>query len=792
MLNQEAWEKYLRVAGTGEKGEPGEGRRANPPKERGKEEKEKSGQKDKEGDERERSREGEGEPTKGAKGSTTLKFGPVCCSCSRNGVHDIAHTAPISTPTFITRPIRPNSTTGIGLCLMPSSRGTIKLNEGPACGHTPCPSCTVVKQERTMCKCCADRIEAHGAGVGGAGPLPPLQLEEEDEARETRSNSFDSRAGPSRARRGRERPTSPSRRPVRRASKSQSPVPERKRRREETAPRREIANPSSGRTGRVEEDEEYEMIPEESPGERGCQNCGRHTRGRFAVCCEACYKTGGRAHTAACDAWNKKVSKPPPDYRRDGPEGDDDDTDPDDEGGAKGKRKGKRKGKGKGKVVVYKTYNKWVRDNERWRSWVRPGRQKAKMTNVAAYKEALQMGRAESTKKSHESRLRTWDSTLVELERQGMIALPEERNRLTPALVKAGVASLKSKGYRSAELYLSSAICRHKETQPIPPGLVSATREAVRMAKRNRGPAKGKQPIPIPPLCEEQFDTLMIGIWYLLRVGELVNIRLSDVRRRQGPDGLQAAVFVRKSKTDQEGLGSLVTRDCTCSEDEANLYCPAHILLDLTAARMGEAAATGMPSEVAHLCVDKEGRPLTQQSVLQAVERVAVQAGETLWNEGQAKYGTHSLRTTGALMAFTAGVPEETIKALGRWATTEAMNRYLRGTPVVQAAGATKIMARAIHRTDHLEVNKTTFEGVTDRPWKTKEAGRVQSPEEINGMVVIRHSETGLVHRPGTMTEHPDRWTTWCGWKWVKQGTAGMFRVTKSDELCKKCFTLQK
>ena len=513
-----------------------------------------------------------------------------------------------------------------------------------------------------------------------------------------------------------------------------------------------------------------------------------HPRQLRSVLCEACHKSDGRAHTEACDAWNKRGSKPPADYRRDGPEGDDDDTDPDDGGGAKGKRKGK----GKGKVVVYKTYGKWARDNDRWNRWVQPGKRKKTATNVAAYEEALQMGRAESTKKSHESRLRTWDDTLAELNRRGMVTGSGEKDLLTPALVKAGVASLKAKGYRSAELYLSSAFCRHKETRPVSPGLVASVKEAVRMAKRNRGPAKGKQPIPVPPLWEEHFDTLMIGIWFLLRVGELINIRLTDVRKRQGPDGLQAAVLVRKSKTDQEGLGNLVTRDCTCTEEEANLYCPAHILLDLAEARMGEAAARNEPPEMAYLCVDKEGNGLPQQLVLQAVERVAMHSGETLWGEGRAKYGTHSLRTTGALMAFTAGIPEETVKALGRWSTTEAMHRYLRGTPVVQAAGATKIMAKAIHRTDHLEVNKTTFEMVNDRPWQTKDAGRVKSPEEVNGMMVIRHSETGLIHRPGTMTNHPDRWVTWCGWKWSKQGTAGMFRVSKSDELCRRCFTVQK
>ncbi len=321
---------------------------------------------------------------------------------------------------------------------MPSSRGSIRLSEGPVCGHTPCPECTVVKQDRTMCKCCADRIEAHGAGVGGAGPLPPLQLEEAEDAREARSNSMDPRAGPSREGRGRvrspRRPESGGRRQAARPLNLKGEEGGKKARPEKGRPILRLEEPTGQKMRRS-------MVPEETPPRRGCQNCVRHTRGNFAVCCEACYKSDGRAHTEACDAWNKRSSKPPADYRRDGPEGDDDDTDPDDGGGAKGKRKGKRKGKGKGKVVVYKTYNKWARDNDRWNRWVQPGKRKKTATNVAAYEEALQMGRAESTKKSHESRLRTWDDPLVELNRRGMVTGSGEKDLLTPALVKAGVAT---------------------------------------------------------------------------------------------------------------------------------------------------------------------------------------------------------------------------------------------------------------------------------------------------------------------------------------------------------------
>lgn len=507
MVDQEAWEKYLRVAGTGDKSEPGEEKKVQPPKERRTDDRDKPGQRNREGDDGGNSGEGTGEPSKKGKGTTTLKYGPVCCSCSKNGVHDIAHTVPISTPTFITRPIRPNSGTGIGLCLMPNSRGTMRLNEGPVCGHTPCPNCTVVKQERTMCKCCADRIEAHGPGVGGAGPLPPLQVAEEEERKVSRSNSHDSRAGPSRSKRRKDRSVSRSQGHGRRAPKSPSPEPVEGKRRRQEAWREGRTNPLRGKNGGKEDDGDYEWVAEELPEERGCRNCGRDTRGGFAVCCEACYKTGGRAHTKACDDWNKRTARPPPDYRRDGPEGDDDeDSGSDGEGGTKGKRKGKKKGRGKGKgkvVILYKTYNKWVRDKERWKNWARPGKQRARVTNGIALKKAPQVGRARPTTKNDELGIRMWDSTLEELKHRGLVAQRRKGFQLTPASSKAGLAP--------SELYLLPAINRHGET-----GGLLAARGGMRSSTDQEGLNSPDSPAMWDRTCWEKEARLHCPAHFLL------------------------------------------------------------------------------------------------------------------------------------------------------------------------------------------------------------------------------------------------------------------------------------
>ena len=78
------------------------------------------------------------------------------------------------------------------------------------------------------------------------------------------------------------------------------------------------------------------------------------------------------------------------------------------------------------------------------------------------FRRALSLGTAASTVRSQTSRLKTWDKALEDLESKGLLTLPEDRCRLSPETAKAGVAYLRSRGYRSAELYLSSAVTRHK------------------------------------------------------------------------------------------------------------------------------------------------------------------------------------------------------------------------------------------------------------------------------------------------------------------------------------------
>ena len=150
--------------------------------------------------------------------------------------------------------------------------------------------------------------------------------------------------------------------------------------------------------------------------------------------------------------------------------------------------------------------------------------------------------------------------------------------------LKAGVACLKAQGYRSAELYMSAALLRHRAKYGQEWDVSIAAQEAVRLAKRGRGPPTGKQPVPVPRAGSFLFEALVTGIWDLLRVSELLALNIEDVFQKRVAGRIQVAVMVRSSKTDQEYNGEYVTRECTCTANP-NDSCPAHILWDQVAER---------------------------------------------------------------------------------------------------------------------------------------------------------------------------------------------------------------
>ena len=157
---------------------------------------------------------------------------------------------------------------------------------------------------------------------------------------------------------------------------------------------------------------------------------------------------------------------------------------------------------------------------------------------------------------------------------------------------------------------------------------------------------------------------------------------------------------------------------------------PVHLLWEHSLARKEWLRTTGVVNGSAPLFTDEMGHRITEARIQAAVERVAAAAGEPLETQGAPRFGTHSLRVTGALWAFQSGVSEETVRALGRWRSTSAMLVYLRDTPLVRAAEASAAMAASIEAGHTRNLMSTNFRpGDQDGGRKARAGhGRGQSP----------------------------------------------------------------
>lgn len=278
--------------------------------------------------------------------------------------------------------------------------------------------------------------------------------------------------------------------------------------------------------------------------------------------------------------------------------------------------------------------NKAARDRDRkrgWGNWNKGARWKT--FPIEEYNRLLKTGVAKSTLRSRMARLKTWDRAMAELEAQEAIKPLDDPSFLTPERAGAGVALLRARGYRSAELYLSTALTRHKKLFPLSIQLDLAAKDATRIAKRGRGPAKGKA--PIPHLGQWDFRPLMTGIWFLLRISELKALNVADVKVRWGPrQRWQLALEVASSKTDQQGQGATVARDCVCPSERQSEYCPVHLLWEHSLARKEWLRTTGVVNGSAPLFTDEMGHRITEARIQAAVERVAAAAGEPLETQG--------------------------------------------------------------------------------------------------------------------------------------------------------------
>ena len=162
-------------------------------------------------------------------------------------------------------------------------------------------------------------------------------------------------------------------------------------------------------------------------------------------------------------------------------------------------------------------------------------------------------------------------------------------------------------------------------------------------------------------MCHSTFEINLFGLAYALaffgafRVSEVVaastsgqsgGLELADLS--WADDAIQ--VFLRKSKTDQGRNGVCVRMAATPGTG----YCPVTLARIYLEAR----PRTAQPN----LLVHADGSPLTRGQFTCICKRALEQLGED-----PARFTSHSFRIGAATTAASMGLPEATIKGVGRW-----------------------------------------------------------------------------------------------------------------------------
>ncbi len=250
--------------------------------------------------------------------------------------------------------------------------------------------------------------------------------------------------------------------------------------------------------------------------------------------------------------------------------------------------------------------------------------------------------------------------------------------------------------FTSIRTYLSSV--RHLQItaglpDPFTPNAFPRLSYVLRGARRARAPRPDCR-LPITPLIltllrnswagpSPSYESRLLwaacclGFFGFFRVGEFTArdqssplnpdiIGIHDISRAPGDPPNYICVHLRVSKTDPFGRGAHVYLGRT-----ASVICPVAAILSFLAVR---------PSHLTGpLLRFPDGSTLTRTFLIGAVKRALANAGID-----PARYSGHSFRIGAATSAALAGMPDHTIKMLGRWESS-AYALYVR-TPAAELA----------------------------------------------------------------------------------------------------------
>ena len=165
-------------------------------------------------------------------------------------------------------------------------------------------------------------------------------------------------------------------------------------------------------------------------------------------------------------------------------------------------------------------------------------------------------------------------------------------------------------GYRSVDSYLAAARTHNSELGYIlPESLKHWMKGADRAARRGQGRALRAvvfDPVTAAAHCptsleqhtirygpELAWHSLVVGVWWMLREVELIELHLRSVKLHEAERRVEIRLGV--TKTDIRGSGCIRAFDCTCSTALAPTLCPYHVLAYAVQRRLNRGASSEDP-----------------------------------------------------------------------------------------------------------------------------------------------------------------------------------------------------
>ena len=376
---------------------------------------------------------------------------------------------------------------------------------------------------------------------------------------------------------------------------------------------------------------------------------------------------------------------------------------------------------------------------------------------------------------------------------------------LTPDRVVELAAVLDATGMKAGDQYLAEAKSLHIETGEEWDMMLDRQMNICKRAMaRDKGPevrAKEVRPADIDQnewsrINEAKNEPKRVAWSYtwactwMLRAIEAANVRAKDVVVKV--EERQVRLNIRKSKTDQKGVGAWRTLECCRSLPKCDRDCPFELaVLALNDMQSNEATSPLFP--------DAEGGTVSKIHLVNS------------WiNHLDNEMSGHSARRSGAMSYARKGLSVHSIQFLGRWKSS-AVFRYIEEAMTELPMN---VKTHAEPKEDE-SPQQEKFRKKALRPKSAAAPPKAVEPQNEEGHAdpdpeikpLLKEEQGGQVYAMsrsrGKWTKHIvgqaawgiplDSWSTICGWNFAKRNVKVELtqKPPKGAPQCKKCFKLQ-